>query len=473
MSIDSGSVSVAASRPARARRARRLRGALLALALLPLAVAAAAPDLVVTGAGAVDAPVAGAPVRLRATLLNRGDAATPAGVTHGVLFLVDGHDEYTTYSGDDSAALAPGASRAYTASGGVAASADGRWVPAAPGRYRIVAIADDVDRIGESDEGNNLYRFDLDVAAADGRPRIVGGTLRNAAGQLLRGGDYWLQKNTQQFEWAQVESNLDWFVRYELNALRLSVMDDFRRPQDYDIEERIAQMDRFVAWTRARGLTLMIDYHNVDAGRYDRAKALAFWKRVAPRYKDEAHVVYELMNEPGNGGESGSAAAEFEPKTWSDYDLESQKRLYDAVRAAAPATPIVMFSFALIRNFDDSTERDGVAVVDAFTRRYGFDWSRANAVISAHSYFSTTTRDFERMRALAPVIAGEGIASPICYYDGCHDPIDGYAWMQQAFERKQLSWFDWQLTSDRGTGANLEALKRDAQAYSYWWGHGR
>ncbi|MGH8079536.1 MAG: cellulase family glycosylhydrolase [Lysobacter sp.] len=431
---------------------------------------AAAPDLSVTGAGSTQPPHVGEPVRFVASVRNGGDAPTPLATTVGVLFLIDGFDGFTTYSGNDATPLQAGQTRNYIASGGVPGAPDGSWTPTVAGRYRVTAIVDDVNRIAESNETNNRYSFDFDVPAAGNRPRIVGGTLRTASGQLLRGGDYWLQKNTQQFDWALVESNLGYFSQYDLNALRLSVMDDIRNPQAYDIEERIAQMDKFVQWTRARGLVLMIEYHNVEAGLYDRAKALAFWRRVAPRYKDEPHVVYELMNEPGNGGETASRTPEFEPKTWSDYDIESQKVLFDAVRAAAPQTPIAMFSFALIRNFDDSTQRDGVAVVDAFNRRYGFDWSKANAVVSAHAYFSTTTRDYERMKAIAPVMAGEGIASPICYYDGCHDPVDGHLWMQQAFELKQMSWFDWQLTSDRDTGKNLEALKRDAQAKGYWWG---
>lgn len=456
---------------------RRLSRALMVSVLSGLfasqAASAAAPDLIVTGAATTETPAVGAPVRFVATVKNAGNASTPGGVTHGVLFLVDGHDEFTTYSGNDANALAAGQSRAYTASGGVAGTTNGSWTPTAAGRYRVTAIADDVNRIAESNENNNAYSFDLDVPAAGTRPRIVGGTLRTADGRLLRGGDYWLQKNTQQFDWALVEANLDYFTQYELNALRLSVMDDIRNPQAYDIEERIAQMDKFVRWTKARGLVLMIDYHNVEAGLYDRAKALAFWRRVAPRYKDEPHVVYELMNEPGNGGETASRTPEFEPKTWSDYDIETQKQLFDAVRAAAPQTPIVMFSFALIRNFDDSTARDGVAVVDAFNRRYNFVWANANAVVSAHTYFSTTTRDYERMKAIAPVMAGEGIASPICYYEGCDKPIDGYLWMQETFERKQLSWFDWQLTSDRGTSGNLQQLKSNALSNGYWWGHGR
>ncbi|WP_369069117.1 CARDB domain-containing protein [Kineococcus terrestris] len=139
------------------RRTRALAaaaGALVAAGALAGAApasAAGAPDLVVTAVSwGPSSPVVGAPVTFRATIANRGTAATPAGVVHGVQFKVDG--VMTTWSDSSTAALAPGASRTVTANGGPAATAV--WTATA-GAHRITAEVDDARRIAESDERNN------------------------------------------------------------------------------------------------------------------------------------------------------------------------------------------------------------------------------------------------------------------------------------------------------------------------------
>ena len=62
-------------------------------------------------------------------------------------------------------------------------------------------------------------------------------------------------------------------------------------------------LDWVVAKARAAGLTVILDEHDFDICSADigacTAKTEAFWKQVAPRYKDQPNsVLFELLNEP-------------------------------------------------------------------------------------------------------------------------------------------------------------------------------
>ena len=87
---------------------------------------------------------------------NAGTEATPA-VTHGVGFAVDGTP--ATWSSAESTPLAPGEQRTYTADGGPAGST---WTAVA-GEHELQAYVDDVDRIGETDDGNNVMSATLTI----------------------------------------------------------------------------------------------------------------------------------------------------------------------------------------------------------------------------------------------------------------------------------------------------------------------
>jgi subtilase family serine protease len=127
------------------------------------------PDLVVTDVSwSPTSPVAGSPVRFRATIKNQGSAPTQGGVTHGVLFKVDG----TSVSFADSwnASLAPGASVTLTANGGPA----GETWAAKAGTHTVEAKVDDLNRLpGEASETNNSRTRSMTVGAAAGKADLV------------------------------------------------------------------------------------------------------------------------------------------------------------------------------------------------------------------------------------------------------------------------------------------------------------
>jgi len=117
------------------------------------------PDLVVTDVSWSPAnPAAGNAVTFSATIMNQGTAATPSGVIHGVLFSVDGTP--VSWSDNSTASLAPGASRTVTANGGPSGSST--WT-ATTGTHTILANVDDVNRIAESNEGNNTRSESITV----------------------------------------------------------------------------------------------------------------------------------------------------------------------------------------------------------------------------------------------------------------------------------------------------------------------
>ncbi|MGI5937464.1 CARDB domain-containing protein, partial [Methanoculleus thermophilus] len=112
------------------------------------------PDLVVTNISWKPAnPAAGDAVTLQATIKNQGSAPTPAGVKHGVLFTFDdGAAGPGVWSDTHTGSLAPGASITLTANGG---SVGATW-KAITGTHTVKATVDDVNRIAESNENNNI-----------------------------------------------------------------------------------------------------------------------------------------------------------------------------------------------------------------------------------------------------------------------------------------------------------------------------
>jgi len=112
------------------------------------------PDLVVTDISWEPAnPATGSAVTLKATIKNQGDAPTPAGVKHGVLFTFDdGAAGPGVWSDVHTTSLAPGASVSVTANGG---SAGATW-KAVAGTHTVKAHVDDVNRIAEENETNNV-----------------------------------------------------------------------------------------------------------------------------------------------------------------------------------------------------------------------------------------------------------------------------------------------------------------------------
>ena len=117
------------------------------------------PDLVVTKVGlAAGEDAVGGEAHFVATLENRGTAPTPGEVTHGVAFYVD--DEFIAWSDEFKGPLAPGQSIVVKSNSGPKGSATWRVVT---GQHTIRALADDVNRINEADESNNVLETTVEI----------------------------------------------------------------------------------------------------------------------------------------------------------------------------------------------------------------------------------------------------------------------------------------------------------------------
>lgn len=124
----------------------------------PRRVEAAGADLlIVSVTWSPRDPRPGDQVTFIAVVRNAGTRATPADTVHGVAFSVDGRT--VTWSARSADPLAPGGLRTYPADAGLDSST---W-SATAGSHEILVHVDDIDRIHELDEGNNLTTTRLTV----------------------------------------------------------------------------------------------------------------------------------------------------------------------------------------------------------------------------------------------------------------------------------------------------------------------
>jgi hypothetical protein len=125
------------------------------------------PDLVVTDISWEPAsPATGDTIVMKAVIKNQGTAATPSGTTHGVAFTSDGNLGSKVWSDDFKTSIAPGASVTVTANGG---SAGATWTAVA-GTYTVQAWVDDVNRMVEENEDNNVLTKTMTVKATTTAP---------------------------------------------------------------------------------------------------------------------------------------------------------------------------------------------------------------------------------------------------------------------------------------------------------------
>jgi len=118
-------------------------------------------DLIVTSITWSPSPVAsGNHVIFTATIKNQGSVATPAGTIVGVQFAMDGSTSVLTWNDKDTTSLGAGQSVTLTATGGT--GGNNFWT-AASGSHTVQAWVDDVNRIAESNEGNNKLTATVSV----------------------------------------------------------------------------------------------------------------------------------------------------------------------------------------------------------------------------------------------------------------------------------------------------------------------
>ncbi len=281
------------------------------------------------------------------------------------------------------------------------------------------------------------------------------GALRDSSGNMMRGTPMVLAKNLPDTV-AFAENINNWYTLKNngLNTVRLCCVDPWYRDHGYPYwtpQEVRTHIDRCIANANTVGMNVIINYHNINEQgignwNYNFSPVNAFWAEIAWRYKDNRRVYYELVNEPTFNG--------------NDYTHPDFKSgllgLYRQVRAAAPNSHIIMFSF-------NSLGHDIVGI----TRNYReVDWR--NASVGFHSYSGNSSGD-----KIGEIMKTYRVICTEWDYAGSFDyvlPVDGYWQNGEAWERKGVSWIDWRNWDDNSFNKLLGIFIPDAKAKGYWWG---
>jgi aryl-phospho-beta-D-glucosidase BglC (GH1 family) len=136
-----------------------------------------------------------------------------------------------------------------------------------------------------------------------------------------------------------------------------------------------------VDYATTKNMYAIIDLHQIDdtnTAHNSGAAATSFWTDIAPVFKDYSNVIYELFNEPINGG---MAWATFKPQvqTW-----------IDTVRAAAPNNLIVVPSMSWDQHPGDAASSPPQGT---------------NLVYTAHVYPNNWGAPFQKQLATAVAVA--------------------------------------------------------------------
>ena len=210
----------------------------------------------------------------------------------------------------------------------------------------------------------------------------------------------------------------------------------------------VANVDAIVAATRNNGMYLVITIGNgANNGDYNLAWATNFWKFYAPRYANETHVIYEIHNEPVAWGPSYLTA------TTPPGALNMEEACYNIIRASAPNTPVLLFTYAVF----GGTGGTSAALTDIHAFN-GAVFGNTNAVwtneaVAFHGYAGwagTST-------AVAGLIAA-GYPCMMTEFAGgvWGTSIGGLdAELTSELERQNVSWLTFQHTPSSGVSADV------------------
>ncbi len=131
-------------------------------------------------------------------------------------------------------------------------------------------------------------------------------------------------------------------------------------------------MDSLVKWTREAGIYLVMTIGGWDKpGEFTLSKVTEFWSFYAPKYADETHVIYEIMNEPEN-----ICLSPADPATIS-MNVEA----YDIIRKYAPNTHVMVMSYptfpaevSYMESDLNNLEAGGIDFDNASVSYHGYNW---------------------------------------------------------------------------------------------------
>jgi len=316
---------------------------------------------------------------------------------------------------------------------------------------------------GQKSGPNNLNNgmiiaHDLEVNSSE---MIINGALKDNNGNTMRGTPMVLGKAlNQSVAFAQDIKNWKTIQSNGFNTIRVCWVDPWYKDHSksiWSINEVLPHLDQCVKNATATGMNLIINFHNVGSQQafdttYQFTLENEFWSAVAPRYKDNDLVYYELTNEP--------------TFTMSDYlkpDFkEAYLKLYNTVRSLAPERQILLFSF-------NSIASDIVNVVENYQDM--IDWK--HTAIAYHMYNSSSSAAIKSILAHHPAICTEWFYDHVSHLPGNEfiKQVDGFKLNAQTLEKLGSGWIDWRDWGDVTLNELVDTLIGDAKLKNYWWGN--
>lgn len=288
----------------------------------------------------------------------------------------------------------------------------------------------------------------LDLAAAHaagerGRVRVQNGTVVSDRNTILRGATmavmYGPGNSNNSSYWHHMNVNLG------LNAVRLGVKTG---QIGRSVEQQLAAIDNAVNSAARQNMYVMIN-NSIRPGSYDLAELQAFWSVVAPRYKDRTHVLYEMTNEPVNGGPHWGNVVQYNEKVLADL-----KVVYDIMRRGAPDTHIALFTAP-------NLYPDCNSYAAMIGRMPGVDWQKTS--VGFHHYQGTQkfgAAGLNCLRNRYPLLMTETNYWTTREVGNLRDALNLY-------EQLQISWFslDGKGSTYRLQNEILPALRRAGHSW--------
>ncbi len=243
-----------------------------------------------------------------------------------------------------------------------------------------------------------------------------------------------------------------------LNTVRVCWVDPWyadRNQAHWTPQEVLPWLDKCVTNAEATGLNIIINYHNVGeqqeqakAGKpLDFTRLAHFWSLVAPRYKDQAHVFYELSNEPS-----------FDGATFLKPEFRTGLMgVYREVRQDAPPRVVLLFSF-------NSLDYDLEGIVDAYASES--DWKHTMVAFHCYGGDGTSVQAQKLVRAYPAICTEWDYPGTFNYVKH----VDGKLLSAETCENLGVGWIHWRNWSDTKLDRIREKLIPDAKAKGYWWG---
>ncbi|KAI8813159.1 glycoside hydrolase superfamily [Cladochytrium replicatum] len=207
--------------------------------------------------------------------------------------------------------------------------------------------------------------------AARGRPRLNGKTFVADNGQLLRG-------PFTSTEWAGPASQSEVYnIRtLGMNALHLYAEVFGSNTPGY----AAAKVDKIVQYTADAGLYLIMTIGNgANNGKYNLNYAVGFWNFYSKRYASQTHVLFEIQNEPVAWGPPYNSPSANPPGA-----INLQVQSYKAIRANAPNTPVLFFSYSVLYNNGAAAVADIQELNRQLFGNANAKWS--NEAVAFHGY---------------------------------------------------------------------------------------